>query len=580
MPGFLGCYGNSELNLPFDYKANLIIKSLSETNLFVQTRTIKKFERDKIFHNDMNYFILTEGVIFNIKELQREYHVDSLVSLCIEMYNKDSETFFNKFRGSFSGVFYDKKEDILLVYTDHIGDKPVFYSSLPENNYIFGSEISYFIELFNANKISYSLDLAGAYSLLSYSFMLADLTYVEGIRRITAGYYLKISNNKLSIKKYHSFNYKPDYSLSDNDIVEKIDKLFIKAVSSQLRKNEEYGYKNIAALSAGLDTRITNFAINRIIKKPIMNFTYSPIGFPDEVISKQIAKKLKNSHLYQANDNSEALLLIDEGVEANEGLMTYYGSSIIVDFFKIINLEKYGIIHTGQIGDVIVGSYTKKIKNLTNITENKDAYSTKLIYKFNEFFDFEKYKKQFTYSEEFSLYNKAFTGVNSGSLLVFQQQTESFSPFMDVDFFEFCLSIPLEKRLKFHIYDKWILSKYPDAAKYSHNGLRHIGKKPLDTLIIKYYLKKMFKIIEKKLGIKSKISITSVTPLNYWYYTNNTVKKTLDAYFFDNISRLKHHPELQSDCEKLYTTGTSMEKNQVLTLLAILKKFFVENYSI
>ena len=257
--------------------------------------------------------------------------------------------------------------------------------------------------------------------------------------------------------------------------------------------------------------------------------------------------------------------------------MTYYGSSILVDFFKIMNLEKYGIIHTGQIGDVIVGSYTKKIKNITNITENKDAYSTKLIYKFNEFFDFEKYKKQFTYSEEFSLYNKAFTGVNSGSLIVFQHQTESFSPFMDVEFFEFCLSIPLEKRLKFNIYDKWILSKYPEAAKYSHNELRYIGTKTLDTLIIKFYLLKIFKIIKKMLGIKPKIGITSVTPLDYWYYTNSTIKKKLDDYFKDNIGRLIKYPTLQIDCEKLYTTGTAMEKNQVLTLLAILKRYFVDN---
>ena len=43
----------------------------------------------------------------------------------------------------------------------------------------------------------------------------------------------------------------------------------------------------------------------------------------------------------------------------------------------------------------------------------------------------------------------------------------------------FCLTIPLELRFGHYIYDKWVVTKYPDAAKYPHNEGRKItGKKP------------------------------------------------------------------------------------------------------
>ena len=44
------------------------------------------------------------------------------------MYGKEGDAFCNKFRGSFSGLFYDINTKKLIVFTDHIGDKPIFYA--------------------------------------------------------------------------------------------------------------------------------------------------------------------------------------------------------------------------------------------------------------------------------------------------------------------------------------------------------------------------------------------------------------------------------------------------------------------
>ena len=130
--------------------------------------------------------------------------------------------------------------------------------------------------------------------------------------------------------------------------------------------------------------------------------------------------------------------------------------------------------------------------------------------------------------------------------------------------------------MNFYIYDKWILTKYPKAAKYSHNGLRYVGKKLFDPLRIKFLTVFVINKILRKIKLKNFTNnkITSNTPIEYWYNTKVEIKEELDKYFNSNIYRLNNYPELRDDCTFLYKTGTSMEKNQVLTLLGVIKKYF------
>ena len=49
---------------------------------------------------------------------------------------------------------------------------------------------------------------------------------------------------------------------------------------------------------------------------------------------------------------------------------------------------------------------------------------------------------------------------------------EYYSPFYDVDFFQYCLQIPLELRYHHAIYIKWILTKCPKAADYKWEKIK------------------------------------------------------------------------------------------------------------
>lgn len=563
MPGFL-CSTNSKINI-FSDQRQLVSKTMNRENFFVQQYTVNKFLNDKIIYGNTNYIFLIEGVIFNYNTLLKEYKITDKIELVIELYCKEGDAFCNKFRGSFSGIFYDINAKKIIVFTDHIGDKTVFYSENRGNLYV-GSEIKFVTHMLRQVGVSIELNETAAYSSLTFGYMIEEMTYVDNVSKLLGGNYLVFQYGKLSVHNYFKFEYKPNYQLSKKDIVDKLDRLFTTSVQAQVDKNSEYGYQNWTSLSAGLDSRMTTYALERIVGKDFYSYTYSPIGFADHKTSGDIIEQLKYGHyIHMANYTGSLLKNIDESIYENEGLYMYFGAAVLKDFFEILNKTNIGVIHTGQIGDVIVGTFANQDDKTIYTLKGYDLHSKRLAKSFYTKYDIDGLLKKYKGRELFSFYNRGFNGVNSGANLIMQNFTETYSPFCDVEFISFCFSIPYEIRRNKTLYDQWIITKYPEAAKFRHNGVRFIAKPNLNKIIIT--INKIQRKLEKIFLDNSK-AINSVTPINIWSLNPSTAK-TMDDYFNVHIHRMNGYPLLKGDMVELYKNGNPLERNQVLTLLGV-----------
>ena len=139
MPGFLGVIGSHAGNsIPKETREHLVVERKTGSNWVLERRTLNKFLLDKPFYDDDNYTILVDGVILNRKTIETKYSsrgidiqrdkATTFDDAIIAAYTKNGETFFNEFRGSFTGVLYDKRKNVWLIYTDHIGEKQIFYA--------------------------------------------------------------------------------------------------------------------------------------------------------------------------------------------------------------------------------------------------------------------------------------------------------------------------------------------------------------------------------------------------------------------------------------------------------------------
>lgn len=586
MPGFIVHVGQNKILFSNEKRSKLIIDKTDSSNYQVERRVINKFMNDRLFIDNEEYLVVIEGVVLNNNELITKYNVSTWYDAVIFMYKSLGDDFFKDFRGSFSGVFYDKKQDKWLIYTNHIGDKQVFQYKIDNNNYIFASEIGFIVDICKLNNLPLSIDKNGAYFSLTHGFCIEDLTLIQEIRKITAGHYVKLQNNKIEEIQYHRFLNKPN-EMSQQEAIEGIDKYFRQAIKRAFDKDKEYGYNHIACLSGGLDSRMTVMVAHEMGYTDQLNITFSQSGYWDFSVAQQIAIDLHHEWLYKPLDGgdfipkSKFLTPLTYG----SGFMLGHGHSLE----KMINYEDLGIIHTGQIGDAILGTFFKKLNYKKDYKVGDAAYSQELIDRLGDY----KFRYNYSNNEIFCLYTRAFTGANQG-LLTFQENSESYSPFTDVDFLEYAYSIPLELRYNHKIYFDWIFEKYPQAANYVWEKIKRkiqpiVNKKPKTMNVLGYevphfldftnftgYLKGF---ILRRLGIvkkgeKPKTIVQkikkSMNPIDYWYDTNPKIKEFMDTFWEEN-KELIPYEDLKEDMTHLFKDCVVYDKLQCLSVLSAIK---------
>jgi asparagine synthase (glutamine-hydrolysing) len=529
-----------------------------------------KFENDNLFLETLDYIIVLKGVILNRKDLLRPSL--NWEETIIESYLEEGNEFFKKFRGSFCGAFYDKKEDRWIVFTDHIGSKALYYYKKGEVCFI-SSKISEIYAFLKDNKLPYSLNIQSAYNLLSYGYMLGDETLCNDIHKILPGNYLCLQGDGIETINYYRLpKSKLEGKVDEDQIIENLDIKFREAVRLQFEKDKEYSYKHLVTLSGGLDSRMVAWVAHQMGYGDQINLTFSQSDYLDETIAKKIAADLRHEWIFKALDNGTFLKDIDEISAISGGSALYYGLAHSNSILKYLNCDRFGMFHSGQLGDIIIGSYIARLNKedlktlggkFSKGIENKNSTHTS----FDSFEDL----------ELAMLYQRGLNGINEG-LKIGQINSETMSPFYDVDFMEFCLNIPIKNRMNHGIYLKWLLSKYPEAANYKWEK---INRRPsVKQISINYKgrqmpLKSATSAALHKLGLKLSPRSTKnhMNPLEYWYNTNNDLRTFQNTYFKENIDHIIDG-NLKSDCQNLYNSGNAIEKNQVLTLLSAIKLNF------
>ena len=172
-----------------------------------------------------------------------------------------------------------------------------------------------------------------------------------------------LNNGHIEQMNFYSLDNTPNNKLGETEIIERMDRLFSEAITRQFDKDREYGLKHFVALSGGLDSRMTSWVAHKLGYHKQVNYTFSQSDYLDETIPKQIASDLKHEWIFKSLDNGIFLKNLEEVTKITGGNVMYHGVAHGLSFYNIINFENFGICHSGQLGDVIFGSYVNKIEN-------------------------------------------------------------------------------------------------------------------------------------------------------------------------------------------------------------------------
>ena len=368
----------------FFFKDKEIVKKMnkifySDNNLEIKREVSNKFYNDTLFFEFNKKIFLLDGVILNNHELENEYGFKNWKETFIQIYEEDNLNFLNKLRGSFFGLIYDIENKKLKLFTDHLKSKSIFYM-IENNTFIFSTDISYLASL---NKEKNILDEDAAYLLLTFGGTLEERTLFKNIKKLNFATILEIDHfQNINKKKYWMFDNTEDFSITENEAINKIDELFKKAIKREYEKDLEYRYNHLVALSAGRDSRMNTWVAHELgYQNNVLNITFSESDELDEKIPKQIAKDLKHEWLFKALDNGNCIDQIDEIIKKACGEV-HYGTLCHSNFLmKNLNLNKFGLLHTGQVGDLEYYGDSNLILNEDNLDKVSYIYSKKIIKK-------------------------------------------------------------------------------------------------------------------------------------------------------------------------------------------------------
>lgn len=522
-----------------------------------------RFANDQLFAADGRGMALCDGVVLNLAELKKAYGAEDFTGVLRRSWEETKGVFFKKFAGPFCGAVYDREQNALTAYANQTGDSFVFYYDSGSCHMV-SNDLNMIEEVMRENGLPRSLDEEAARYLLSFAYMVDERTLFREIKRVLPGEMVRFSLGKSCERSYyHRFDFTPR-PVSFEEAVELVDRGFRRAVRRCFEKDREYGVKeHLADLSGGLDSRMTAWVAHDMGYGPFVFLNYCQSGSQELRCASGVASALGGRFLHEQLDDAGFLYDLEKLVGMNYGLSLFCGITGGERLLRSLNLGRFGLEHTGQIG----GPYTQSNETFPDSLSTL-RYSQVIacepppavLAEHNNF-------------EEFAVYVRGFLGTMS-SHLIRRHYTYAVSPFIDPDFLSVLASISLEHRKGYRLYWAWLDAKYPEAialpTTHSRAGQGDWTKAQIQNA------KRKGAAALWRLGLlkqRPKPDPGNMNPMDEWYQTKPDLRSFLSDYIQENLPLLDRYPETRDSTRLMAASGTT-DRLMALTLLAAVKRYF------
>lgn len=456
--------------------------------------------KQPMFSNTRNECIVLNGEIYGYLDIKKKYsdypyRGTSDTELILAMYQAKGENLIHELPGMFAFAIWDDKKQELFCARDRFGEKPFYYATGKNGEFIFASEIK---AILASELITPEVNNDALAHFLQYGYVNAQQSIYSNIFTLPPAHQLIYSNGKISVKRYYSIP-KNDLEISLSEAKEEFSHLLKSAVQKQLIADVEVG----SFLSGGLDSSTIVAMVNEFLpKQTTISFGYS--GENNELdFAEEIARKYQTKHIEIYENRSDiAIDLLKTAPYFDEP----FADMSYVPQYKICEAagRHLKVVLAGDVGDELFGGYSfyaaeNEMKNHFSYSNLVTKFGLKLYgklkqtsfitqqnLKYNSILDFHQNQVRnfFTKQEIRSLginesysQNYSFTpNQNSlndimrvdlekyvpGNMLVksdrmaMANSLEVRTPFLDKDFAEFCIQLPESLKIN-NDHDKIIL---------------------------------------------------------------------------------------------------------------------------
>ncbi len=267
------------------------------------------------FSRNNRYALIFNGEIYNYKEIEAELKLrdpnfqpktTSDTEIVTEAFAVWGIDFVHKLNGMFTIAVYDRDEKSLLLFRDRMGIKPVYYH-YDGKNFAFASEIKALTKI----GLDKSLDLNALKDYFFLEYIPGEQTIFKSIRKLSAGYYLKISEQGLEKKQYYDIADK--YTENSTNTEDFYKEGFIEQLKKSVKYQSISDVPIGAFLSGGTDSSLICAVFQEQNTQPVNTFTigFDVKEFDETAYAGRVAEILKTNHSLTRVGESEGMELVE-----------------------------------------------------------------------------------------------------------------------------------------------------------------------------------------------------------------------------------------------------------------------------
>ncbi len=488
-------------------------------------------EVQPICNKNSNKLVVSAGKIFAYEQRKRELinkgykfvYPDNDAEFALHLSEEWGNAKFRELNGVFACCIWDRANKKLILVNDRYGIRPLYYYFNKEKNLLlFASEIK---AISKQDFFEKKIDWDAWNVFLRLGFLIGEDTFFKDIRALPQGSILHFDLKSIKIENYWNYGeLKMKATFDEKEDIDNLVLLFKQSIKRRIMPAK----KAVVFLSGGLDSR----GIAAELKHqgvPFVSYTTKKF-YPyeqDKKIASMVAAKLgvenrfcdwpknfpyaeesvKNNILdYECDEHAWMLPMIDSVPTAYK--INYDG--IINDL--ICDPQLYCESNQGYIDLFDAKEYDGFIKNwyypkrisflFWPITENKynlEFFTNEMKYKFSSEVFIEKVKKELLKYEGnpnqyifFGIGNRTRREIALAPFQLILNKLESFCPYLDNDYFEYAMSLPVTIKRNGTLRAKILNRAYPSISTKDMNSESNIYNNEHEifyTQSIKYLLK-------------------------------------------------------------------------------------------
>lgn len=305
--------------------------------------------------------VVFNGEIYNYPDLTQQLknkghvfrtHCDTEVILYA--WREWGEKCVEHFRGMFAFALYDRDQEILFLARDRLGIKPLFYSLLPDSQFIFGSEL----KVLNAHPhLVRKPDYRAIEDYFALGYIPEPKTIYRDVLKLPPGYTLTLRRGKPlpEPREYWDIPFQSLPADTESAVQEALIEKMREAVRIRLIAEVPLG----AFLSGGVDSSAVVAMMAQTSPEPVNTCAigFDVKAFNETEFARQVADRYKTNHHEQVV-SSDDFDLLDKLAELYD---EPYADSSAIPTYRVCQLAKQRVTValSGDGGDENFAGYRR-----------------------------------------------------------------------------------------------------------------------------------------------------------------------------------------------------------------------------